>query len=41
MSETNKLVLNVNTNEARMGDSTPGQRVKAVVYPAKKAPATK
>lgn len=41
VSETNKLVLNVNTNEAKMGDGAPGQRVKAVVYPAKKAPPTK
>jgi lipopolysaccharide export system protein LptA len=41
VSETNKLVLNVVTNEATMGDTTPGQRVKAVVYPKdnpKKAP---
>jgi lipopolysaccharide export system protein LptA len=43
VSETNKLVLNVNTNEATMGEPSGGQRVKAVIYPntAKKAPAAK
>jgi lipopolysaccharide export system protein LptA len=41
VTETNKLVLNVNTNEATMGDAVPGQRVKAVIYPNKKAPAAK
>jgi len=48
VSETNKLVLNVNTNEATMGEPTGGQRVKAVIYPNtakpntdKKAPAAK
>jgi lipopolysaccharide export system protein LptA len=41
VTETDRLVLNVNTNEARMGDQTSGQRVKAVIYPSKKAPAAK
>jgi lipopolysaccharide export system protein LptA len=39
VSETNKLVLNVNTNEATMGDASPGQRVRAVIYPNQKASA--
>jgi lipopolysaccharide export system protein LptA len=36
VTETNRLVLNVNTNEARMGGD-PGQRVRAVIYPGKKS----
>ena len=35
VTETNKLVLNVNTNEAHMGGEG-GQRVRAVIYPGKK-----
>jgi lipopolysaccharide export system protein LptA len=41
VSETNKLVLNVNTNEATMGDAAPGQRVRAVIYPNQKTTASK
>jgi lipopolysaccharide export system protein LptA len=36
VTETNRLILNVNTNEARMGGD-PGQRVRAVIYPGKKS----
>jgi lipopolysaccharide export system protein LptA len=36
VTETNRLVLNTNTNEATMGDTAPGQRVRAVIYPSKK-----
>jgi lipopolysaccharide export system protein LptA len=35
VTETNRLVLNVNTNDAHMGGD-PGQRVRAVIYPSKK-----
>jgi lipopolysaccharide export system protein LptA len=33
VSETNRLVINVNTGEAKMGDAGSGQRVRAVLYP--------
>jgi lipopolysaccharide export system protein LptA len=36
VTETNRLVLNVNTNEAHMGGDG-GQRVRAVIYPGKKS----
>ena len=36
VTETNRLVLNVNTNEAHMGGDS-GQRVRAVIYPGKKS----
>lgn len=34
VTETNRLVLNVETGDARMGDDAPGQRVRAVLYPS-------
>ena len=36
VTETNRLVLNVRTGQATMGDAAPGQRVRAVIYPSKK-----
>lgn len=37
VTETNRLVYNVSTGDAKMGDAAPGQRVKAVLYPSKKS----
>lgn len=40
VTETNRLVLNTTSGEARMGDADAnGQRVRAVIYPSKKTAA--